>query len=297
MLKLGKENVHAVPGNHDYYCAALGPIPYGKCKDGNSFELALPIWTYYLNFPGSKRYPTYKGSRDSVELIFLNSAFLLIHNEDLWEPQLDSLERLLYASAADSSVKWRMMFMHHSPFSAGDHGGYSVWSRQKQRAVFRDCLVDEGDNPAKLIERLAGYHEDNCDPHYKNYVDSLFQIIVRTGATVQATFAGHDHSLQLLSQRKRPPGTPGVFVVSGAGAKQTRVASPRSDTTVGLNIYTHPINNNLYRGASIYGFVTGKIEEDRLKLWFIDGATSKTADMGGASEFFIDSTGTLVEAR
>ena len=297
-LKLGPKNVHAVPGNHDYYCAALGPIPYGKCRDGNSMELALPVWTYHLHAPASARYPTYKGSRDSVELIFVNSPYFLLNDEEEWHNHLDTLENLLRASDTNASVKWRMMFLHHSPFSAGEHAGYNLWSEDKQRVVFRGCLVGEGDNPTKVIERLAGYSEDNCNPHYIKYKDSLLTRIVRSGATIHAMFGGHDHSLQLLAQRSRPPGTPGVFVVSGAGSKRSQVSSPRVDTTVGMYIYTHPINDNYYQGASIYGFAAGAVEDDELRVWFVDGATGEYADMGGGvTEFWIDSTGTLVRAE
>ena len=31
---LGRKNVHAIPGNHDYYCDMFGPAPYGKCESG-----------------------------------------------------------------------------------------------------------------------------------------------------------------------------------------------------------------------------------------------------------------------
>lgn len=297
LLTLGPKNVHAVPGNHDYYCATLGPIPYGRCNEGNVVEQAIPIWTYYLREPSSVRYPTYSGSPDSVELIFVDSPMFLLNSESDWHLQLDTLENLLHASKVNQGVKWRMMFFHHSPFSAGEHGGFTLWSESKQRIVYRGCSVGERDNPVKLVQRLAGYHEENCDPHYQNYKDSLFKRIVRSGATIHATFGGHDHSLQLLSQVKRPPGTPGVFVISGAGSKQTGVGSPQVDTSVGMSIYTHPIIDNHRKGTSIFGFAVGTIEKDKLKLWFIDGATGEPADMGGASQFFIDSTGTLVDTR
>ena len=296
-LSLGNKNVHALPGNHDYYCETLGPVPYGTCNTGNIYEAAIPFWTYYLDRPGAKRYAVYEGSPDSIELFFINSSHFLVHDIELWQPYLEECEQRLEASAKNTSVKWRLLFVHHSPYSVGPHGGYRVWNKKEKRVLFRGCCVEDGHDPVKYIKRLAGYHEDNCDPIYVAYRDSIFNIIARTEATVHATFAGHEHSLQLLAQRDRPPGIPGVYVVSGAGSKQTAVASPRVDSSTGKHIYTHPQNNEELKGKSIYGFVAGTIEEGRLKLWFIDGASGKKADMGGASDFFIDRSGNLVETR
>ena len=297
LISLGQENVHAVPGNHDYYCATLGPIPYGTCNTGNTYEAAIPFWTYHLEQPGSARYAVSSESSDSIELIFINSCHFLLNETNLWKGYLDTVEQILEASKRNTAVKWRLLFAHHSPFSVGPHGGYRTWNKAQKKVTYRGCCVEDGEDPIKYVERLAGYHEDNCDPVYVAYRDSLFNVIARTKATVHATFAGHDHSLQLLAQRDRPLGIPGVFIISGAGSKQTRVGSPRTDPSVGMSIYSHPQNNEQQQGKSIYGFVAGTVEEDRLKLWFVDGATGKKADMGDASEFFIDSSGTLVETR
>lgn len=291
LLPLGRENVHAIAGNHDYYCATLGPAPYGTCFAGNEYERMLPEWTYYDNYPASVRYAVSPGSADSVELFFFDSAILLQSDPSGWSPRLDSLARLLEASARNRSVGWRLFFAHHSPYSVGAHGGYRKWDPERQEVTYVGNCIEQGDDPFKYAEELAGYHEDVCRPLYQAYKDSLFAIVRRSGTTIQAMFAGHDHTLQLLNYPERGE-SPSVFVVSGAGSKQDYVRSPLPPS-----IYTHPFNDPAHKGKSAGGFAGGRIEGDRLHLWFTNGDGGERLDMGGMKDFYIDRDGLLVGTR
>lgn len=291
LAQVGKGNVHTVAGNHDYYCGVLGPAPYGTCHAGNRYESLIPDWTYYSGMPASVRYATSAGGRDSIELFIFDSAILLQRPLAEWRSYLDSLSSLLAASARNGSVRWRLILAHHSPYSVGAHGGYRGWDPERMEVLYVGSCIHEGDDPFKYVERLAGYHEDVCDPTYQKYKDSLFAVIDGSGVTIQAMFAGHDHTLQLLNHRSRA-GSPKIFVVSGAGSKQDYVRSPLRGS-----IYSHPYNDPHHKGESAFGFMTGRIEGDRLHLWFINGEDGELLDMGGATDFYIAEDGSLAEAR
>ena len=291
MNALGKKNVLAIAGNHDYYCAMLGPAPYGRCFSGNFYESEIPEWTYHFAGPSSVRYATHSGATDSIELLLFDSALLLNSDRSEWQPYLDSMETVLRRSAENADVQWRLLFIHHSPYSVGKHAGYKVWDADAGQVAFTSNCIEEGDDPFKYPERLAGYHEDNCDPVYREYRDSLFAIIQRSGATVQAMFAGHDHNLQMLNDPARQT-PPRIFVVSGAGSKQDKVRS-----SLPPFIFTHPHNTPEQKGRSAYGFVAGQVRGEQLHLWFVDGRDGSRLKMGEASEFVINRSGTLVETR
>lgn len=289
---LGRKNVHSIAGNHDYYCATLGPAPYGTCFSGNRYEAMIPEWTYYDGYPRSVRYAISAGSSDSVELFFFDSAILLQSDQSEWRPVLDSLTRLLAASSYRRSVRWRLFFAHHSPYSVGAHGGYRKWDSERKEVTYIGNCIEEGDDPFKYAEQLAEYHEDVCRPRYQAYKDSLFAIVRRSGVLIQAMFAGHDHTLQLLNYPERES-SPKLFIVSGAGSKQEYVRSPLPPS-----IYTHPFNDQEHKGESAGGFMAGRIEGDQLHLWFVNGETGERLDMGGGTkDFFVDRNGSLVQTR
>ena len=293
---LGRENSHAIPGNHDYYCDMFGPAPYGKCESGNLYEMMIPIWTYHL-LPRGIRYPVQRGSKDSIELIMLNSAFFMMHSREHWYVQTDSLRSLLKKSAANKSVKWRIAFTHHPPYTFGAHGGYRVWDPRVKRVRYLGNCIDERKDPIKYVQMFAGSYEDNCAPRYQYFKDTLFQTISRSGAQVHMLASGHDHALQLLAQNGGEPGAPKIFVVSGAGAKVSRVRTSFQDTKRGLQYFAHPKNNPTDKGKSIYGFLGVQIVDDMMKLWFINGETKKRAVMGGKQTFWVNREGYLVKSE
>jgi hypothetical protein len=292
MRSLGPENVHSVTGNHDYYCAAISNIPYGVCTDGVEFEQQISSWTFHKIYPASIRRALVEGGKDSVEIIFVDSSLLLVAKPEKWRPILDSLEHLLRISAAAPGVTWRVLALHHSPYSVGDHAGYRRWDRKNKRIVYIGNCIEEGDDPFRYVQQFVS-NQDNCTPRYRAYSDSLMSTIRRAGADIQVLLAGHDHSLQLLNYPEKGEGAaPGIFVISGAGSKAATVKSPTPKRE-----YTHPINTDKEKGKSAFGFVKGRFEGDRLVLTYYDGSTGAPLDMGGASTFVIDRSGALVETR
>ena len=293
---LGRTNVHAIAGNHDYYCDMFGPAPYGKCESGNLYEMMIPVWSYYIA-PTSVRYPVERGSKDSVELIMINSAYFMINSRDLWHRQSDTIRKMLNKSAKNPNIKWRMIFSHHPPYTFGEHGGYRVWDSHVQRVRFLGNCIDDRKDPIKYIQMWAGYAEDNCAPRYFYYKDTILQMISESDMPVHAFISGHDHSLQLLAQRGGLVNAPKVFIITGAGSKVSSVRTPFIDRRRGFQYYAKPRNTPDHRGESIYGFLGVQADGDFLKFWFVDGETKKPADMGGASLFYVDRKGVLVKTE
>jgi|GEM_PF-1129856 len=289
MRKLGRDNVHAIPGNHDYYCATLNSIPYGSCDMGNRYEREIADWTYHMHEPALIRRAVAEGSADSVDMLLFDSSLLLTQDISRWRPALDSMERMLRASATARGVRWRIIMAHHSPYSVGEHGGYRLWLGGERRVGYiGNCLEDRQD-PFKYVEQLLS-HQDNCTPRYRAYSDSLMALIGRSGAKVQMLMAGHDHSLQLLNYPGRTcDNCPQIFVVSGAGSKRGRVKSPAPPFE-----FTHPLNTPEETGHSAGGFTICTFEGDTLALTFIDAKDGRPLDMGGITTFRIDRDGGLV---
>lgn len=292
MGTLGRANVHAITGNHDYFCTAINDIPYGACTEGVIREHELPEWTFHMKYPASLRRALAEGGADSVEIFFVDSSLLLISKPEGWRPLLDSLERLLRSSAAAPGVSWRIIALHHSPFSVGDHAGYRRWDRKQQRIAYIGNCIEDGDDPFRYIQQFVS-DQDNCTPRYRAYTDSLLATIERGGAKIQLMVAGHDHSLQLLNYPGRAGRfAPDVFAISGAGSK----SAPVKSSTPGRE-FTHPQNDNRNKGKSIYGYMEGRFEGERLRLTFFDGRNGEAAEMGGAREFYLDRSGALVQTR
>jgi hypothetical protein len=289
MEPLGRGGVHAIAGNHDYYCRTINGIPFNTCIRGNEFEDSIPLWSYHYYFPVLLRRPLAEGGGDSVDLILFDSAYLIAQPEVTWKPVLDSLERLLRRSAAAPGVKWRLFMAHHSPYSVGDHGGWRRWIPAEKHVGYIGNCIGERQDPFRYAQEYFS-QQDNCAPRYRHYTDSLMSIVSRSGAPIQALIAGHDHSLQLLYYPERNCSIcPKVFVISGAGSKRQRVKSPSPPSE-----YTHPLNDDAERGASAGGFLYGSFEGGRLLLTFIDGATGRPLDMGnGVTRFAITESGSL----
>ncbi len=292
MARLGRANVHAVAGNHDYYCGTVVKVPYGSCDQGNAYEAQIPEWTYHYHYPACIRRAVAEGSTDSVDIILFDSALLLTQETKRWKPVLDSLERMLRASAGARGVAWRLIMAHHSPYSVGEHGGYRLWMSDKRRVGYLGNCYEEGQDPMKYVEELIS-NQDNCTKRYRAYTAALFGVIERSGAKVQALVAGHDHSLQVLNYPDRNgANAPKVFIVSGAGAKRGRVktANPPRE-------YTHPLNDAEHRGESAAGFTLFSFEDGLLTFRFVDSDSGHDLDLGGANAFTLDRQGRLTAIR
>ncbi|MBC8145601.1 MAG: metallophosphoesterase [bacterium] len=289
LQRLGRNNVHAIAGNHEYYCRVVGPVPLGTCFNGNIYQSAIRSWTFHSRYPTSIRRAVSDGSPDSVEIIMFDSGYILAMPMATWQPEFDSLDRMLRASAQNSSVKWRIAIAHHSPYTVGEHGGYRQWSDRLQRVTYIGNCIDEGQDPFRYAYQIMS-NADNCHPEYQEYSRRLLAAFDRSPAKIQLMLAGHDHSLQLL---RRPVANgvnrPSVFIVSGAGAKVGMVRSPLQP-----NIFTHPINTTIATGESAAGFVVGVIRDDRIELEFINATDGNVLDMGGVKRFAVKLDGELV---
>lgn len=294
---VGRENVHAVPGNHDYFCDMFGPVPYGSCNAGNLYELAIPVWTYHLFWPTAIRYPVARDSKDSIELIMINSPRFVRYDEFEWDLYYDSLRTLLKESAGNKAVKWRLMFTHHPVYTFGEHGGYRAWDPSVQRVKYLGACIEDKKDPVRYLYRLAKSDEDICAPRYRQFRDSIMSIMHAGGAKVHALISGHEHSLQFLAQRGGLANTPNIFIISGAGSKQDMVRTSFIDTRRGYSFYSHPLNTDEHKGESIYGFMMCQVEGKRLKFWFVDGEKNQRTTMGGAEFFYVNSKGLLAETK
>jgi hypothetical protein len=292
MTALGRENVHAIAGNHDYYCRAINGIPFNTCWAGNHYEDSIDLWSYHYYYPTTLRRPLFKGSRDSADLILFDSAVLLTCDAYEWRDMLDSLEHLLRASGSARGVKWRILIAHHSPYSVGEHGGWRRWLSSEHRVGYIGNCINERQDPFRYAQEFFS-SQDNCTPRYRAYSDSLMAVIERSGAPVQAVMAGHDHSVQLLYYPERNCATcPKVFVISGAGSKRERVKSPNPP-----HEYTHPLNTPEEEGRSAGGFALCQFLNGRLTIRFIEAGSGDTLDMGGRKTFEIDESGKLLDTR
>ena len=297
------DRVHAISGNHDYYrtlalktsllfgLVSLAELPIGMSDKGNRRAAEIEFWTYHSGYPSSVAYPISEGSAVSAEFIFVDSPVFLRTDPARWRGALDSLSRLLRRSALRRGVIWRSLVMHHPIRSVGVHGGYSIWD-DETRTVEYLTNCDRDSNAVGWLKNWLD-PEDCCADRYRWYIDSLQAAVDRGGATIQIALSGHDHSLQLLPLREQHDGLnvrPGVQVVSGAGARPSRVRLP-------LPPREFTSSNAAGEGISFPGFVQMKFARERVRLIFFNGSEARPLDMGGgALEFWIDRKGNLVEA-
>ncbi len=299
---LGKERVHAIPGEHDYYArnalefsVFFGLIkqregPSGISDKGNVRAAQISGWTYHYGMPARFALPLESGSADSAEFIFFDSAVLLRSEPATWRPVLDSLRRMLRSDRERQGVLWRVLCAHHPLISVGEHGGYSVWNEDDSLVEYLTCC-DRDSNPSGWVRNWLD-PEDVCAPRYEQYVDSLTTVIREGQVTVQAVLSSHDRSLQLLDMTKDPQhraGFPPLQIISGAGSEVTRVKfpSPPHDFTAAL-----PLPRD--EGYSAPGFVQMRFTKDRIRLVFYSGKSGNPIDMGaGQTEFWIDRQGRI----
>jgi 3',5'-cyclic AMP phosphodiesterase CpdA len=297
---LGRERVHAVAGNHDYYTGyalessmlfgiidiELGPV--GLSDRGNERARNLSQWTYHYDMPSQAMLSISAGSGDSVQFIFFDSARLLRTDQSRWGPALDSLSRILSRSAGRDGIRWRVFVAHHPFFSLGEHGGYSVWNDETERVEYL-TPCDKDSNAVGWLKNFLD-PEDLCADRYAAYMDSVRGVIARSNVGINLILSGHEHSLQLLSV---PPGAaecsgcPGIQIVSGAGSKAEKVRQPEP-----------PDSFTAFRkdkqGISEPGFTIIEFSRDLMRVTFFNGKKVEPLDMGnGQSEFWIDRNGTI----
>jgi hypothetical protein len=303
MRGLGRANVHAIPGNHDYYARNLvegsylfglisfEEVPIGLTDRGNEREAALEEWTYYHGMPAQATYAIEPGSSDSVQFIFVDSAMPLRTSLSTWRPALDSLEKLLQSSKNRTGITWRVLCKHHPFYSLGEHGGYSVWN-DETKTIDYTTLCDKDSNAYAWFKNFFD-PEDLCADKYRQYADSLRVVIHSAGVRLQLAISGHDHSLQLLNYPERDAGmpeVPKVHIVAGAGSKPERVKFPAPPDE-----YTSAQTNPKKEGESYPGFVQLQFDRDKLRIRFFNAKSGDWLDMGGGKkEFWLDINGSLL---
>ena len=303
MTDLGRANVHAIAGNHDYYARNLleasllfglisfedGPI--GLTEKGNQRAAALPEWTYYYRMPAQTTYPLTPGASDSAQFIFLDSALPLRTDPATWRPALDSLSRLLAASKRRPGILWRILCAHHPIYTVGEHGGFTVWNDETNTVEYL-TQCDKDSNAMGYIKNMLD-PGDLCTEKYQQYLDSLRAVVHASGVRIQVSLAGHDHSLQLLNYPDRDTqvnGWPKVHIVSGAASKPSRVKLP-----VPPQEFTSADTDPKKEGESVPGFVQLRFEGGRLRVAFFNARSGDWLEMGGSrKEFWLDASGTLL---
>jgi hypothetical protein len=299
---LGRSNVHAIPGNHDWYARnaiqksllfgliTISDFPVGLSEKGNKRAAALGQWTYYYRMPGQAFYALGGEARDSVQFVFFDSALMLRTDPPTWRGALDSLERILAGTRGRAGIGWRVLCVHHPFYTVGEHAGYSVWDDESSSVTYL-TPCDKDSNSVGFLKNWLD-PQDLCTEKYRLYVDSMKAAIQRSGTEVQLVLAGHDHSMQLLYYPHKDTlysGWPRIHVVSGAGAKPTRVKFPAPPYE-----YTSAQRRPEKEGESVPGFAQLRFVGNRLRIVFFNANDGEIVDMGGKKEFWIDRNGVLL---
>lgn len=299
---LGRANVHAIAGNHDYYARNIidqsllfGLInieagPNGISDRGNEREKAIEWWTYHFKMPAEATYPMFAGSKDTVQFIFYDSALPLKTDTATWKPTLDSLRRLLTASSSRNGIAWRVLALHHPWYSVGAHSGWSLWDDVENRVAYLPNCDKDSNVVNWFVNDLDP--QDLCAKKYRQMLDSLKSAIRASGAKIHLTLAGHEHNLQLLSYPNNDSDCttcPKVHVISGAGAKATIVRFPAPP-----NEFTS--SQPKKKGEPMAGFAQLQFERERLRVVFFSSSTGEMIDMGGGKkQFWINKHGELIQ--
>jgi hypothetical protein len=301
MRGLGRSNVHAIPGNHDYYrknmveqsflfgLITIEERAMGLSDVGNRRAAALEEWTYHHKMPAQATYALKPGSTDSAQFIFFDTALPLRTEPVAWIPALDSLRRLLTESAKQPHILWRVFVAHHPFISVGEHGGYSEWNDETQSVEYL-TRCDKDSNAGAWFENWMD-PEDLCAPRYRQLMDSLAASIRLSGASVQIALGSHDLSLQLLQvpRESRMAGVPSIQIISGAGSKVARVSASNPPTA-----FTSASENPKQAGEAVPGFVQLQFERERLRVRFFNARTGDWMKMNsGQVDFMIGKEGTF----
>ncbi len=301
--ELGRPNVHAIPGEHDYYARTavnrqilfglftISEFPVGLTDRGNLREAAVDLWTYHWHMPGEAVYPLQDGAADSAQFVFFDSSPLLRTEPSTWHPVLDSLRKLLVLSARRPGIVWRIFCTHHPLRSVGEHAGYTEWDTEGQQVEYLTPCNKDTNAPGWLRNWFDP--EDLCADRYRAYVDSVEEAFLSAGVRIQLVLAAHDHSLQLLSD-PGPAGArgslPRVHLISGASSQVSRVKLPTPPL-----VFTSADPSPSRKGESQAGFAQLRFEGNRLRIEFFSARTGDLIDMGGGKkEFWVAESGSLL---
>jgi hypothetical protein len=301
--RLGSANIHAIPGNHDYYrrnaietsilfgLVSIEEAPVGLSDRGNEREAAIPYWTYHYRMPAQITYAI-PGTTDSVQFILIDSSLPLRIPLAGWHVLLDSLEHLLVSSDARPGIRWRVLCAHHPWYSVGEHGGYSVWN-DETRSVDYLTNCDRDSNAVSWLKNWLD-PQDLCSEKYRAFADSVRSVVHRSRTKISLFLGAHDHSLQLLTGAThdlRCKFCPTVHIISGAACRPTLVKFPGPPME-----FTSVEPDPAKKGISQPGFVQLRFTSDALRAVFYNGMTGDRIDMGkGREEFWITPDGALLD--
>jgi len=235
-----------IPGNHDWTDGSLNGLENVKRQQAyiDNLDNKNVIFLPKDGCPGPVEYKI----NDNVVLILYDSQWFIQKGE---KPGIESdcpyktpeqfyseLENII----SDNSKKLVILAGHHTLKSYGIHGGYFVL---KQHIFpFTDY------NPKLWIplpvigtiypiaRGVFGTPEDLHYPAYANMINKIEGIVKNYPNVIFV--AGHEHNLQLIKDSS-------YFIVSGAGAKSTRVSN----------------NKKLLWGAESLGFATLDISKNK----------------------------------
>lgn len=305
MRGLGRQKVHAVAGNHDYYkhlvvdrsfilgLFSIEALPVGITNKGNQRADTIASWTYHYGLPQQAFFQTERQTKDSLQIIFFDSAIFLRTQPHTWRPYLAQFHHLLVSTKNRPQIKWRLLAMHHPLYTLSEHGGYSEWDAETQTVNYVNRCDPDSDAVSYVYNTVDP--EDLCTPRYRAYHDSVLTTIQRSGVRVQMALSGHDHALQFLyypTLNADCENCPKIYVVSGAGAKENQVKSPSPSR----GEFTCPDNTPQRQGKSQSGFVRLDFQAGNLRVRFFSGKTRREIDMGGGrKEFLIKPDGILAQ--
>lgn len=177
----------------------LGNHDYGRNANHLDFRRADPQVAYgRVHANWVLPAPHYAFARGPARFAVLDTTALLVRHGDAQTAQAETMRKAL---AADGGP-WVIAAGHHPYVSNGPNGSAGAYNR-----------LDRPDLDGTAVKRFF-------DDHLCGRVDLYL--------------AGHEHNLQVLPG---PPGCPGLFVISGAGAMAdgfARRAGPRKGEVVAV---------------------------------------------------------------
>ncbi len=232
--EIGRENTHAVPGNHDYQA---------KDSDGN-FTIAYQEqmnWTFHYSTPTS----TFLA--DSIlQIIWIDSETMLSLHEGS-EKHYAALKTELQKYSQNPKVIWRSLALHHPMQTYGKHGGARNYG---SFIKFIEPVLHLFTNPFK---------QDVYSTSSQDFLEKLRNAIIESGVKVDFSFSAHEHSLHFIEEEQENPLLPSYTVISGAAGKTTEVFESQPEN----GIWT----------ASNFGFARFYINSKEIEVVFFDGET------------------------
>ncbi len=225
-----------LPGNHDWKKGQVGGWEQSKRQE-----------TYLKERLGKKVYLPSKGCAGPEDILVNDHLALIVYDSQWWlHPEEDRPENVDYCKTDDTTEFFYQMaevlekhgrrnrqlvvLAHHPLFTNGEHGGHFAikdhifpLSNFGKAGYFLPLPILGSFYP--LYRTNFGNVQDLAHPKYDRLKEGLLPLFRDYSGLVYAS--GHDHSLQLISQRGFHQ------IVSGAGSKLTYAKKGGQATFVG----------------------------------------------------------------